>query len=506
MKSLHSAICLIFISLIFETAISAPVSKTSALVLAQNFLTRVGDTGNLKSGVKPSLVYIAFDQLQQAGETCMETPAFYIFNSDQAGFVIVAGDDRVSPVLAYSRESRFDADLIPDGLKALLRDYEAGVYYYRKNNLPSSSEMKKVWGQYLQEEVILKTAPVAGTVKPLTTTKWGYGKPYNVFCPAEPKAVGRNGGHCAAGCAAVAMAQLMRYWKWPKTGLGCNPSWAWDYGWQWADFARTTYEWENMPDAIDENSPLNHKDAIANLIYHCGVSVDMTYSINNSSCTFAHNPSAPVNNCVETSFVKYFRYKNTVKSIKKSFPDSTWKTIIKNEILAGRPVLYDGYDTALKASHTYIIDGYDDTDHFHVNWGTYFDYGDAYFDINLMGFSNYVFTGGDPKNGGPWILVGIEPDFNSVVDTLCSEKSLKMDEQVRIWPNPASDRLNVAFDCLVDDVENVEILNNLGMRILSVPYSCSTLQIPLEGIKDGIYFLRLKYRKNPVTQKFIIQK
>ena len=111
----------------------------------------------------------------------------------------------------------------------------------------------------------------------LVETKWNQNYPYNYFCPEGD---GGPGGHCYAGCVATAAAQLMKYWDHPLQGQGSytyTPEDHPEYGPLTVNFGEATYDWENMPVSINASSPQVQIEAVAQLIYHVGVSVDMNY-------------------------------------------------------------------------------------------------------------------------------------------------------------------------------------------------------------------------------------
>ena len=79
----------------------------------------------LRASEQPlSLVYAAAAAQEGTSLRSSTDPAevdYYVFNvGSQQGFVIVAGDDRVHPVLGYASEGPFDPDRIPINLRGML--------------------------------------------------------------------------------------------------------------------------------------------------------------------------------------------------------------------------------------------------------------------------------------------------------------------------------------------------------------------------------------------------
>lgn len=68
------------------------------------------------------------------------------------------------------------------------------------------------------------------------------------------------------------------------------------------NFGATTYDWVNMPDEIDEDSPVEQIDAVATLSYHCGVAVKMKYEHHYGDGSTARSEDVP------KTVTSYFNY------------------------------------------------------------------------------------------------------------------------------------------------------------------------------------------------------
>ena len=99
-----------------------PVTKSKASVVAANFYTKSLATET----ATPQLAYTA--TVKNNGD---EITCFRIYNIG-SGFVIVSADDRVKPILGYSRENNFDPDNMPDGVRALFESYKNEMKFYKK--------------------------------------------------------------------------------------------------------------------------------------------------------------------------------------------------------------------------------------------------------------------------------------------------------------------------------------------------------------------------------------
>ena len=195
----------------------------------------------------------------------MKSPyeTFYLFSIDGGGFVIVSADNRVLPILGYSLQSNLDVDNLPANLAAWLDGYDKQIRAVMEDaSLPVDSG----WQQASPKSGVEGYDSIAG---PLMTTTWGQSPLYNDLCPEF------YGVRCEAGCVATSMAQIMKYWNWPDVGVGQHSYNSAHAGTQSADFSTTHYDWAHMPVSLTAVSDSADLAAIATLLFHCGVAVDM---------------------------------------------------------------------------------------------------------------------------------------------------------------------------------------------------------------------------------------
>ena len=307
----------------------------------------------------------------------------YIFNGEQ-GFVVMAADDCVQPVLGYSLSGTFVAEDMPDNVRGWLQGYNDEIQYAIDSKMSATAETSKMWRDLTEGNS--KAGKATIVVNPLIQTKWSQNKYYNALCP---EISGGPEGHAYTGCVATAMAQIMKYWGYPSHGIGSH-SYTWNGQTLSADFGNTTYDWNNMANyyqlyyvnGTDQygTSVSNTQEqitAVATLMYHCGVAVNMDYGAGGSSAS-----STNIVNAIKT----YFNYSSTVEYKEKAnYEDAAWIQMVKNELEARRPVEYSGRSgTGNNTSgHSFICDGYDNADYFHFNWGWWGHY-DGYFSLNNL--------------------------------------------------------------------------------------------------------------------------
>ncbi|MBR4339898.1 MAG: C10 family peptidase [Bacteroidales bacterium] len=314
---------------------------------------------------------------------------YYIFNDGNSGFVIVSGDQRCTPVLGYSTSGSFDTTDMPDNLRWWMRSYcdemDSAFLQADADSMPIQAE----WTEMINGNFHVQKSTTA--VQPLIKTKWGQGPPYNDYCPYDVKAGADQNYRCVTGCVATAMAQILYYWKYPQKGTGYHSYQRPNYGTLSANFGNTTYDWNNMTTTYDSYSSSAEKKAVATLMYHCGVSVDMQYTENESGA-YTILPDKYISSGymdARTALKRYFDCDTTMGYTRSSYLFvSNWISLLKNELDAGRPILYSGSGT--EGGHAFVCDGYDNNNYFHFNWGWNGSY-DSYYSISALnpGSRNY---------------------------------------------------------------------------------------------------------------------
>ena len=362
----RTLVSLLLVALFFGGLQAKPVDVATAKSLGIKFM----NTNTALRSAQADLVYTACADNGQA--------AFYVFGVQPKGFVIVSADDRAKPILGYSTESNFTAQL-PDGLMTFFDNYKAGFSQMFANNDERTEQAVADWNS-LAETGKLSSRRANRSVEPLLSSIWNQTDLYNNMAPEDPNSV--YSGHCKSGCVANTMSQIMRYWEWPRHGQGshgynANSNYG-NYGWQEANFGEATYRFELMPDFLDFASPQSEVDATALLEYHAGVSVDMGYGAN-ASGAYSEN--------VGPSLQEYFRYSPDLQHRYQNDPFQ-WEEDLVANLDAGMPLYYASQGDA--GGHAYVLDGYDDFYMFHLNWG-WAGFDNGYYTIDGFYLTFYSF-------------------------------------------------------------------------------------------------------------------
>ena len=284
------------------------------------------------------------------GNACL-----YIFNIEDKGYYIVSADDRAKPILAYSEEGSIDVNNILPAMAYYLEHYKNAISYAIENDLKAAAEIEKEWNSVRTRGIAERN--VGKSVEPLVELKWDQVYPYNYFCPTEK---GGPGGHAYVGCAADVMAMIMKYWNYPEKGKGSHSYIPEGYPIQTVDFSEATYKWDNMPEQIFSFSPKNEIEPIAELMYHCGVSIDMKYG---------PTASSGYSEMVPNAMKKYFSYTANMRHLYRDQHELTeWENLLRDNLDQGFPVFYAG-TSQMSGGHAFLCDGYTEDGYFHFNWG-----------------------------------------------------------------------------------------------------------------------------------------
>ena len=187
-----------------------------------------------------------------------------------------------------------------------------------------------------------------------------------------------------------------------------------------------------MLNSYSGSSTSAQKTAVATLMYHCGVAVDMSYGTaaegGSGAYTIDYNGywSSHGTMCAETALTQFFGYKSsTIKGYyrdgspedgMKSWTKSEWIAMLKEELDAQRPIMYAGAgyedpsDPDTGYGHSFVCDGYDSSDKFHFNWG-WSNSCDGYYDVDALEPSEPGSGGGNGEyNLEQDVIIGIVPD------------------------------------------------------------------------------------------------
>lgn len=272
-----------------------------------------------------------------------------VFHFDN-GFLLFSAEDAVFPVLAYSFTNDIDLDNLAPGASMLLAQYRQEIAIARRTRALPGERVKKAWEELLNPSKDVATEIV---VAPLLHSNWNQSKYYNDLCPKDENAPGGYDGKVPNGCVAVAMSQIMYYYRYPESGTGSHTNYT-DYGNFHVNFAQQHYNYDAMCDKLSF-----YNNEVAKLIFHCGTAINMMYGPDGSGA-YSHE--------VPDAMSSYFRYNTDSHYMSKhNYSDSSWCNMLKADLAARHPIYYSGYSE--EGGHAFVCDGYNSDNYFHFNFG-----------------------------------------------------------------------------------------------------------------------------------------
>lgn len=430
---------LIFLPL---TLSSKKVDMETAYKIAANFLN-----AQIKTRSCMGEIYFVWNGEDADTRSVGIDPAFYVFESKLGGFVIVSGDDVTKPILGYSEEGEFDVDNIPDNLRWWLSEWSNGINFLRTNNAKPTTEISKLWKDLGSKNIHTKSF---SSKRLLATAEWNQTYPFNNKCPIY------NGVSTFVGCVPTAMAIMMKYYEWPKAGVGFIE------GYSYSDNFGTSrsvsgyylghdYKWENMP-LNYLNCTQSQVESISQLMKDCATASKAKFGVDQTSASVYDALLA----CI-----KHMGYDSSCNIYERHlFTAQQWRKKLYESLDALNPVWYSG--KSKDSGHSFVIDGYDSDGNFHINWG-WGGYCNGYFD--MPNFRDYKYK--------HYAVFGLKRDSGgSPVGLLFLNKGFDFGVECRglrfVSENDYPVRKNVRFQISYGCLQNVGNSNFSGKVLIAM--------------------------------------
>ncbi len=334
---------------------------------------------------------------------------YYTVVFSNGNFVHIAAEDASYPILGFSIDGKINKEINADNYNSWMLQYAKAINEIQENKIPTTKEIQEKWNSITssQKSIFFSSKSTA----PLLLSKWNQDSPYNAECPIDANG---PGGRVYAGCVAVAMAQVMYYYRYPEYGTASHSYYHNVYGAQSANFAATNYKWNEMQNEMSYGGNFQ----IAQLLQHLGISVDMGYSASGSG---AYSFTAA------SALVSYFGYQSSTSLESRSdYTQTQWNNMLIAQLNSNKPMYYHGRDSQGNSGHAFNLDGYQGTDHFHFNWGWSGSY-DGYYYLSQLN------PGGNDFATGQGAIINIYPASNypqyctSTLTTLTKRKGTLTD-------------------------------------------------------------------------------
>lgn len=328
---------------------AAPINESKARKIAEDFFAC-----NTTRTLGVTLEWSGSDLNVQGAATraTVDNPMLYIYNrSDNGGFVIVAGDDSVRPIVAYSFERAFEVDRVS----------------------PEAKELLNAWCEQIAaadgESRVVTRADVdlGDVIAEYQTAQWDQGAPFNNECPVFGSA------RAVTGCVATAMAIICYHNKWPQSVNATTPEYSYTDSSNInqtipANVINTTYNYDNMLLDYGGGYSATQGAAVAELIHDMGTMVKMSYGVAESS---AFNKDA------HAALVSYCQYSKSSKLVYHAgYTEEEWTALLQNNLKTYGPTYFSGREES--GGHAFVLDGCTDKGFFQINFG-WGGYGNGYF-------------------------------------------------------------------------------------------------------------------------------
>jgi hypothetical protein len=380
MKRLMSLCTLAALSMASIQANAGNIDATAARQAAGEFLKRHATSSMFKS-INPNSIKLT--HTQRSGVT---GNAYYVFNFDGGGWVVIAGDDRAKQVLAYGENGSLDMNSLPTAAKGYLDRFQAQI---------------ECMQNYKGEVAPLKAPKRVQPIGPLMQTNWAQGNPFNRQCPQY------GGEYSSVGCAGLAMAQILYYWKYPKN-MPVVPSYQNSYNYQYIPqlpertinydliIPQYTLFTESGTLAWVDGVTDEQKQEVAWLCRYAAQSCQMNFSPDGSGSNVEKQKNGFIllgyDSSAKLLGLEAWPARNTWNTT--DYTDEEWVALINAQLEAKHPIPYSMEDFG--DGHAFVVDGVDADGLYHVNWGWYgrgdgwFQYGA--FNVSPTGGETYYFN------------------------------------------------------------------------------------------------------------------
>lgn len=376
---------------------AGPVTPEKALQVAQSvFASAPGTKAAGESELK-----IVWDGEFEPATKAAQDPAFYVISRPEGGFVMVAGNDNVQPVLAFSFDNDFIVEGMPDNVRWWMQQYKDHV----RSSVSATPAVREQWEKY-ESTKASPVSPVDDEFLTSRTNEWNQTNPANFFCPN----VDGQTQTSVCGCVALATAEIMAWFGtsnlatlpnflipgYPYTSensisvtidphdLHNQPLWsqlntlktsAQFYGEITGYSTATTATERNNKLYYGSGKPIPGEtptyntltllgQSLANLTYDIGTLLQAHYN----DVVSPHTGTGAATESVISAVGPVFCYNNEARYVSKSsYTSGQWEQLMKDQITQ-RPIIYTG------PGHAYVADGYGTYDskqyfHFNMGWG-----------------------------------------------------------------------------------------------------------------------------------------
>lgn len=330
------------IAFIFTLSVITPVGLTASFV-SEEFTCKIADNFFSQKGVAKGFISSTVN-CQSGNQTVA-----YVHNFSQGGWVMVAADDAIEPIVAYNYDNTYALDTTDDIQASIFKGLSDRIKHLSK----SSTRKSEKWSILSKKPYPSNTLRVASSTVSyrnlLVNDKraailWNQSTFYNSLCPVI------DGKHCLTGCVPTAAGMIMYMWQWPER-----------YPREDVD-GDVAIEWDKMEGKLtDENQH------VALLLASIGKHTEVEYGVDS---TFG-NISKVEQTLRDYGYLTIMEDPYVSSAEKAEAAQEELVTLIRSEIKQGRPVLFSGSSARTPSGHSFVVCGIDDEheEYFYCNLG-----------------------------------------------------------------------------------------------------------------------------------------
>lgn len=462
------------------------------------------------------------------------TPLLYIFNFKEKGYICIAGNKNISPIVLYDFESTYNPENTDQ--REVIEQLTNAIQNLK--DVDNKKTTKAKWDEYAYPKSIQKSSHQSTPI--LGTLNWSQRAPYNLSCPPDNTS---PDGHTVVGCVAIAGGKILYHYSYPENPQGVVSN-TYNGITRTEDLAYTHFDYDLM---YEDNTY-----EIGNMLQKIGFASDMEYGVDGSGTHILDLYDALINNFYYSPNAIYVN----------SF--TSFETI-RAEINNHRPVIVAGNNIDATSAHAYVIDGYDyeDDNIFHISEGTRsiwtdlslytwsyvlrgiillepgkdlecFSSGELPLTINQYDHGSYsqaasnsiiatntvdngevvsisagtsitLKTGFKVESGG--LFVGkIAPCGDNAYplksETMATEITEEVKNSIYIYPTISDDGIFSIQN--IEDKANIKVTDNTGKTVLNTSTNISSDIINLSAFEKGIYYISIESKDVIHTEKVII--
>jgi hypothetical protein len=293
--------------------------------------------------------------------------SFFLYKLEPHGFVIVAGDYRLRPVIGYSLHNGFTT--VPEQKELIF----SAIGRYTANTLSYQDYSEAIinrerWSQVSFRDDDFQQWPPQGTTPTggWLATNWQQESPYNAMCPLDPA----NNNRSLAGCPSIAMAQIVNYHRvLNQTRFADNDRYRMFYSGvgdyyiddaaaqlDFPDFETLNGYLDTIEDVYNNSEDQLSNDLRAALVFASGVAIKQAYS------------SGASGNYFDVQIIEaYHRFGFHTAELLNEYSPMLSERIFQN-MKQGLPaqlslLMSNG------GGHQVVVDGYNTNDEIHLNFG-----------------------------------------------------------------------------------------------------------------------------------------